>query len=58
MRSKRALPDDAYEALFLYAADEPYENLIREREKPEIGRYDGFRNRRSIAMPASGTSWS
>lgn len=29
------LPDDAYEALFLYAADEPYENLIREREKPE-----------------------
>ena len=29
------VPDDAYEALFLYAADEPYENLIREREKPE-----------------------
>jgi len=29
------LPDDAYEALFLYAADEPYENLVREREKPE-----------------------
>jgi superfamily I DNA/RNA helicase len=30
------LPDDAYEALFLYAAGEPYENLIREREKPEV----------------------
>jgi len=30
------LPDDAYEALFLYAADEPYENLVREREKPEV----------------------
>ena len=30
-----SLPDEAYEALFLYAADEPYENLIREREKPE-----------------------
>lgn len=29
------LPDDAYEALFLYAADEPYENLIRDLEKPE-----------------------
>ena len=29
------LPDDAYEALFLYAAGEPYENLIRELEKPE-----------------------
>ena len=29
------LPDDAYEALFLYAAEEPYDNLIRDREKPE-----------------------
>jgi hypothetical protein len=28
------LPDDAYESLFLYAAGEPYENLIRELEKP------------------------
>jgi hypothetical protein len=30
------LPDDAYEALFLYAAGEPYEDLIRELEKPDI----------------------
>jgi hypothetical protein len=30
------LPDDAYESLFLYAAGEPYENLIRELEKPDI----------------------
>jgi superfamily I DNA/RNA helicase len=32
---EKALPDDAYEALFLYAADVSYEELIREREKPE-----------------------
>jgi hypothetical protein len=29
-----SLPDEAYEALFLYAAGEPYDNLIRELEKP------------------------
>jgi hypothetical protein len=29
------LPDDAYEALFLYAAGESYESLVQEREKPE-----------------------
>lgn len=29
------LPDDAYESLFLYVAGEPYENLIRELEKPD-----------------------
>jgi superfamily I DNA/RNA helicase len=29
------LPDDAYEELFLYTAGEPYENLIRELERPE-----------------------
>lgn len=28
------LPPDAYEALFLAAAGEPYENLVREREAP------------------------
>lgn len=29
------LPDDAFEALFLYAAGESYEDLVREREAPE-----------------------
>lgn len=29
-----SLPDEAYEALFLYAGGDSYENLIRERETP------------------------
>lgn len=29
------LPDDAFEALYLFAAGEPYEALVREREAPE-----------------------
>jgi hypothetical protein len=31
---QKQLPDDAYEGLFLYAAGEPYEALILERELP------------------------
>lgn len=30
------LPDDAFEALFYYAAGESYEDIVREREAPEI----------------------
>lgn len=30
------LPDDAFEGLFFYAAGESYEDLVREREMPEV----------------------
>jgi len=30
------LPDDAFEALFLYAAGETYEDVVRERETPDV----------------------
>ncbi|CAG9235015.1 UvrD-helicase domain-containing protein [Burkholderia vietnamiensis] len=30
------LPDDAFEMLYLFAAGESYENLVREREKPSV----------------------
>lgn len=33
-RLESQLPDDAFEALFLYAAGESYESLVRERETP------------------------
>jgi hypothetical protein len=32
---QRQIPDDAYEALFMFAAGDTYETLIRERELPE-----------------------
>lgn len=32
--SQAALPDDAFEALYLFAAGESYESLVREREAP------------------------
>src|SRR5690606_30469249 len=33
--SEATLPDDAFEALYLFAAGESYESLVRERETPE-----------------------
>ena len=42
------LPDDAFEALFYYAAGESYDDLVREREAPEsvdIGDFAGALNR-------------
>jgi hypothetical protein len=36
-----SLPDDAYEALFLFAAGDTYEDLVRERETPDsVDTYD------------------
>ena len=34
-RLQARLPDDAFEALFFYAAGESYEDIVREREAPE-----------------------